>query len=465
VQDDDSSPSSFHYENDKNYFLSDLSLEYSNEYMKSFTQQLSSQLDCSRLVSTLRGGVLEHLQSHIDADIILPHGVGDWTTTHHMCNHRTCVSPTPYHPIYFHVETHLAGAVNWRTEDIHINVDTVTQESTILNHSVSPAAAYWICPIPDTRNLHRFNIAMSALPSVQSQCKILGTPYSLSNKCQPPISSLEPLLRAGVCFTLIRQFENELVILPPGVPHWVLTPIGATKISRNWMTPSSLVEAAYKMLHNEIAERDEWISDLCHKPLLFLSHALTRLRDADPLTFKQLSIDRSFCFTLHLILTATTNRKLTQQEKNWSTQLKNIISDFHNMTASPSLSSLLSSSSASSLLESCMYAPELPKILSEEEVAAAKQCEIDAFVEEQLSYLHRELPLEIVRNLPGMKQSKKNPGRKVATDMEWMRRENERRLKESIQAAYSFYSSKENMPESIRIIIEACESSDRSMKD
>jgi hypothetical protein len=432
--------------------------------MKSFTQQLSSQLDCSRLVSTLRGGVLEHLQSHIDADIILPHGVGDWTTTHHMCNSQTCVSPPSYHPIYFHVETHLAGAVNWRTEDIHINVDTVTQESTILNHSVSPAAAaYWICPIPDTRNLHRFNTVMSALPSVQSQCKILGTSYSLSNKCQPPIPSLEPLLRAGVCFTLIRQFENELVILAPGVPHWVLTPVGATKISRNWMSPSSLVEAAYKMLHNEIAERDEWISDLCHKPLLFLSHTLTRLGDADSLTFKQLSRDRSFCFTLHLILTATTNRKLTQQEKNWSTQLQNVVSDLH--VATVSLSSLLSTSSASTSLEPFMYAPDLPQRLSEEEVAAAKQCEIDAVVEEQLSDLHRELPLEIVRTLPGMKQSKRNPGRKVATDMEWIRRENERRLKEAIQAAYSFYSSKENMPDSIRIIIDAYESFDASMKD
>jgi hypothetical protein len=97
--------------------------------MKSFTQQLSSQSNCSRLVSTLRGDVLEHLQSHIDADIILPHGVGDWTTTHHMCNHRTCVSPPPYHPIYFHVETHLAGTVNWRTQDVHINVDLHTHRN------------------------------------------------------------------------------------------------------------------------------------------------------------------------------------------------------------------------------------------------------------------------------------------------------------------------------------------------
>jgi hypothetical protein len=434
--------------------------------MKSFTHQFSSRLDCSRLVSTMRGGVLEHLQSHIDTDIILSHGVGDWTTTHHMCNHRTFVSSPSYHPIYFHVETHLAGTVNWRTEDVHISIDTLTQKSTILNHSVSSTLpAYWICPIPDPRNLHRFNLAMSALPSVQSQCKILGTSYSLSNKCQPPIPSLEPLLRGGVCFTLIRQYQNELVILAPGVPHWVLTPIGATKISRNWMSPSSLVEAVYKVLHKEIGERDEWISDLYHKPLLFLSHTLTRLRDADPLTFKQLSRDRSFCFTLHLVLGATTNRKLTEQEKNWSIQLKNIFCELHNMVATPSLSSILSTSSASTLLEPSVYAPDLPQRLSEEEVSAIKQCEIDAVVEEQLSALHRELPLEIVRTLPGMKQSKRNPGRKVAVDTEWMRRENERRLKEAIQAAYTLYSSKEKMPESIGIIIDACESSDKNIKD
>jgi hypothetical protein len=293
----------------------------------------------------------------------------------------------------------------------------------------------------------------------------MGISYSLSNKCQPHISSLEPLLRAGVCFTLIRQFENELVVLAPGVPHWVLTPVGATKISRNWMTPSSLVEAAYKVLHNETGERDEWISDLYHKPLLFLTHTLTRLRTADPLTFNQLSRDRSFCFTLHLVLTATTNRQLTQQEKKWSTQLQNIFCEVHNMVATPSLSSLLSSSSASTLLEPCMYAPDLPPKLSEEEMNVIKQCEIDAVVEERLSDLHRELPLEIVRTLPGMKPSKRNPGRKVATDEEWMRRENERRLKEAIQAAYAYYSSKENMPNSIRIIIDAYESSDASMKD
>lgn len=133
---------------------------------------------------------------------------------------------------------------------------------------------------------------MAPWPSVQAQL----APYSLSHFHQPSIPSLEPLLRAGVCVTLVRQLEHELVVLASNTPHWVCTPVGATKISRNWTTPAALLRAMHAVLRKQQGERGEWIQDLCSKPLLFLTRALRGMRASDPQTFRRLAQDRVWCF-------------------------------------------------------------------------------------------------------------------------------------------------------------------------
>jgi len=107
------------YELEQHYFIADLLLPRANAHMDGLAQRL---LDAPLLSAILQGGAFSHV-SMADG-VELPHGVADWTVTHHMWN---TTSPSrqqqqredqlSYFPIYFHCESHRAGAVNWRMDD------------------------------------------------------------------------------------------------------------------------------------------------------------------------------------------------------------------------------------------------------------------------------------------------------------------------------------------------------------
>lgn len=441
---DEAIPSSFRYQPNSRYFVSDLSLEQSNALIQ--TALLPQVQSAPRLLDVLRGGMFQHF----DDEFGLPHGVCDWTTTHLIDNgsgsgssRRSSSSAAksgdatgfrPYHPIYFHVEAHQSGAVNWRTRDMFLHVDSrPSQQATVLCPSAAmiavPQAAYWICPLPDGDNLRNFHDAMARLPSVRSQLP-RGTPYSVTNIRQPSLRSLEPLLRAGVCFSLVRQLENELVVLAPGTPHWVLTPAAATKISRNWISPLALLQRAHRTSHGRGGERDEWIADLCRKPYLGVMRALRRWRAMDERAFQALLQDPTSRIKLHLILSDIDRARLLPDERRFSRELQETAQQMRE-------AALLHTSVTQSmtLQDPSMRAPDLPPRLTAAEVVATQQLAADAEVEESLADLHQTLPLETVRALPGMKQAKRNPTRQVAISHSRMRTENRRRLREAQQAA------------------------------
>lgn len=439
---DEAVPSSFRYQPNSRYFVSDLSLEQSNALIQ--TALLPRVQSVPRLLDVLRGGMFQHFDGEFD----LPRGVCDWTTTHLIDNgsgsgsgSRSSSSAVkrgdatglrPYHPIYCHVETHQSGAVNWRTRDMFLHVDS-RQQATVLRPSAAmtavPQAAYWICPLPDGDNLRNFHDTMARLPSVRLQLP-RGTPYSVTNIRQPSLRSLEPLLRAGVCFSLVRQLENELVVLAPGTPHWVLTPAAATKISRNWISPRALLQHAHRTAHGQGGERDEWIAVLCRKPHLGVMRALCRWRAMDERAFHALLQDPTSRIKLHLILSDIDRARFLPDERRFSSELQETAQQLRE-------AALLQTSVAQSmtLQDSSMRAPALPPRLTAAEVVATQQLAADAEVEESLADLHQALPLETVRTLPGMKQAKRNPTRQVAISHARMRTENRRRLREAQQAA------------------------------
>lgn len=207
-----------------------------DSYMRTLINELPiSHISCksapdaeggrSRLMSALRGGMYQFLVD--DGDISLPHGVGDWTATHMVCPPTPTLNgeshPTPlFHVNPFHRETYQSGSVNWRSVDLCIQFTPPTFSQQAKSMEVDPAyrrPAYWVCPVPDEDNMILFNALMGTISKVHN--------YSTDNVRQPFISSLQPLLREGVHFILVRQHPQELVVLKPGVAHCVLTPPGA----------------------------------------------------------------------------------------------------------------------------------------------------------------------------------------------------------------------------------------------
>jgi hypothetical protein len=224
----------------------------------------------------------------IDDEVQLPHGVADWTVTHRPTTSRLCGEPRAEHyfPLYFHCESHRAGAVNWRIDDVVVAVGqrdepVSTSSARVAHHSppadtATPAAslpAFWLCVDPESENLAVFQATMSDSASL---------PYTLDDLHAPMLHSVEPLLRAGVRMHLVTQRERDLVVVAPGTPHCVFTPPAATKVSRNWMTPQSLLLAAVRALRGASGERGQWIADLRDKPLHCLLPALRRLYVLEP---------------------------------------------------------------------------------------------------------------------------------------------------------------------------------------
>jgi hypothetical protein len=300
----------FHFQTGEHYFLSDMALAPVDEQMQRFAQQVeqgqamhaSSPPAAPALSAVLQGGAFAYVVADgEDAEAeaeggksswALPHGVDDWTATHHLCSqagtltgHAAAdadgVSPAMF-PLFFHCESHRVGAVNWRLKDVHTAIASRSHslaEAACISASAG-APAYWLCVDAETENVTLF-------------CRIMAemtrTPhYSLDQLHPPAIHSIEPLLRAGVCMRLLLQHEHELVVLAPGVPHCVFTPPAATEISRNWATPHSLLAAAVRVLCDSAGERAEWIRILHKQPLCCVLQALRRLRTDQPCLFEQL---------------------------------------------------------------------------------------------------------------------------------------------------------------------------------
>jgi hypothetical protein len=243
---------------------------------------------------------------------------------------------------------------------------------------------------------------------------------------------------------LVRQLEREMVVLAPGTPHWVLTPAAATKVSRNWMNLRGLVQAVHTASRSDRCERNkhqrshrsEWLPDLQYKPLLFLTRVLRKLRAADPSSFlQQLAQDPATRFKLHLALRDITAKRLSPEERPFAAELEKSARDLLGATF-PTMSHLvLASPAASATSAPGMRAPELPPRPSAAQIAEEQQLVMDAAVEDRLANLHVQLPLEVVRQLPGMKQARRNPARQAAHHPQWTRRENLRRLREAERAA------------------------------
>jgi hypothetical protein len=242
-----------------------------------------------------------------DEEEQLPHGVGDWTVSHHVWNqppvaaaaaagvavaaapaaHSTDQSShlmacCPF-PFYFHCESHRAGAVNWRARDVSLFVQPRTQAVALHTASVQVPStpAYWLCVDGEAENLALFQRIIADLSD--------NPHYSIDDVYAPPLRSVEPLLRAGVCMHLLEQREHQLVILAPGTPHCVLTPPAVTKISRNWTTPQALLAATVRVLRGTSGERAQWIRYLNEQPLQCILQALRRLYIDQPVLFGELS--------------------------------------------------------------------------------------------------------------------------------------------------------------------------------
>ena len=326
--------SRFHYEAGEHYLACDMALPRANQQMEQLAQQLrqgtppqrTASSGGSRSTSTVRiapapllsavllGGAFAYVvDGNDDAEWELPHGVGDWTVSHHLWNqqspsaHRTSARRSaaeggcPF-PIYFHCESHRAGAVNWRTKDAHLVIDPHTRAALLTAASAAAAAAaaaavvpaYWLCVDGEAENLALFQHVMAVMAG--DAC------YSVDHERLPAWRSLEPLLRAGVCMRLLRQYEHELVVLAPGVPHCVFTPPAATKISRNWMTPQSLLAAAVRALHNTTSERAQWVRCLHEQPLRCVLLALRRLHADQPEVFSSLVVHPQSSVHLRIVV-------------------------------------------------------------------------------------------------------------------------------------------------------------------
>jgi len=242
----------------------------------------------------------------------LPHGVGDWTTTHHLCSQADAgvdsASATMF-PLFFHCESHRVGAVNWRLQDVSTVIEPRTHSLEEVYSIPAPAGApaYWLCVDAEAENVGLFCRIMA---------EVTRTPhYSLDQLHPPAIQSIEPLLRAGVCMRLLLQHQHELVVLAPGVPHCVFTPPAATKISRNWTTPHALLAAAVRVLCGSAGERAEWIRILHEQPLRCILQALRRLRTHEPRLFEQLAAHPQSSTHLRFLLGRATAPTLSTQSE------------------------------------------------------------------------------------------------------------------------------------------------------
>lgn len=307
---------SFCFAPDQRYFVADLLLATVQQHMTQLATQQSLSLQ-HRSLSPLDGGVLWHLQQE-ESTIEMPHGVADWTLSYHLDNcppaadteelvaaaataasaalpfsaTRISASPRsarPPYPIYFHCEPHRAGVVNLRLPDVSIHVGRM--EATKRAARAVSRPVHWICILPEEQNMRLFHNTMSEVQRNQCGREPVATEeqYCIDQQRQPALSSIEPLLRAGVAMLLLEQQEGDLVVLQPGVPHFVLTPPRACKASRNWMTADSLVHAAVRVIQGQQGERDEWFPALCNQPLRCLLLTLRRMQRADPTAFEQLA--------------------------------------------------------------------------------------------------------------------------------------------------------------------------------
>lgn len=333
----------FCFATDQRYFLADLELASLQTHMAELAAQQGLPLQ-HRSFSPLDGGILWHLQQE-ESTIEMPHGVADWTLSYHLDNcadddelvdastsaGAAAAAPAPAsvpssaarpssstehprstrppYPIYFHCETHRAGAVNLRLPDVSIHVSRT--EARMRATRVVSRPVHWLCVLPEEENMRRFHDTMAGM-----QRALLGRKpvtaeerYCIDRQRQPSLSSIEPLLRAGVAMLLLEQQEGDLVVLQPGVPHFLLTPPRACKASRNWMTAESLVHAAVRVLQGQQGERAEWFAALCCQPLRCLLLALRRMQHAHPDAFELLATHPTsgtqLRYALHRALSST----------------------------------------------------------------------------------------------------------------------------------------------------------------
>ncbi len=280
--------------------MTDMCLPDANRFMVHLAQQLHQGQAAVHLSNLLHGGAVTYLGEG------LPHGVSDWTVTHHLqqrSDETVTATCTPF-PIYFHCESHRAGAVNWRMDDVQISVSPAAAAKSVPAAAAAPASpparpAYWLCVKPESENMALFHEVMATLvgtrpsaPGMHAARKRGQTQdyrYSIDHFHMPTLQSVEPLLRAGVCMALVEQREREMVVVAPGTPHCVFTPPAASKVSRNWMSPQSLLAAAVRALRGVSGQRGEWIPRLRDQPLACLLPALRRLHVAEPECFTVLA--------------------------------------------------------------------------------------------------------------------------------------------------------------------------------
>ena len=305
---------------DERLFISDMHLPAVDAHMQALAKRLSTA-SLESAASVLRGGAFEHLCSSNEFNVSAPHGVADWTLSYHFrndardgdsdtpLNHATgsssvrtiapispaaatTSSPSPSSPsastnvapfpIYFHCETHRAGAVNLRLDDVQVRVLPRSQKAHIVQQTADVSRsqpAYWICVLPEEENMLLFHACMNEQAQKSSSESVQ---FSIDDQRTTTLSSIEPLLRAGIVLILLVQHERDLVVLQPGVPHMVLTPLQACKVSRNWITPTALLGATVRSLKGTQGERGEWFRDMCQRPLCCLLPVLQRLEVGNP---------------------------------------------------------------------------------------------------------------------------------------------------------------------------------------
>ncbi len=367
------------YQLGEDYFVTDMMLPRANEHMTEIAQNLlndveqgsaassgSPSLSPSRaplLSALLSGGAFAYVG--VDGEVELPIGVASWTVTHHLWNQtsqrRLPEANVPFFPLHFHCESHRAGAVNWRTDDVPVVIESASRvRSTSAASAAGPLPAYWLCVEPETENLALFQDVMTSAKSRtsprlggrKSKEGVLPACYSIDDMHAPVLRSVEPLLRAGVCIRLVTQHERELVILAPGTPHCVFTPPAATKVSRNWTTPQALLAAAVRALRGASGQRGEWIQDLRDHPLQCLLPALRRLYVTDPEEFRRLATHPTsrahLCFILSRardIAHATDDEDL----QTLTTQVSGRMDHFHRAAAAVAAGAAICASSSQSL--------------------------------------------------------------------------------------------------------------------
>jgi len=374
----------------KQYFVADMLLPEANKFMAEMVQQLfdgaghhpSASIRAPLLSGILQGGAFAYVG--LEGEVQLPHGVADWTTTHHLWNNPTSSqrhlshAKAPYFPLYFHCESHRAGAVNWRMDDVRVVLDAAGSRMTSTRSASDASAsdalpAYWLCVEPESDNLTLFQEVMSAAAATREasagaaaattskegrrtgkKARISSLAYSIDDLRAPSLPSVEPLLRAGVRMKLVTQRERDLVVLMPGTPHCVFTPPAATKISRNWTTPHALLAAAVRSLRGASGQRGEWIRDLQERPLQCLLPALRRLCMVEPEQFHRLSTHPTSLSRLSFVLSRAFDLAHTTEDEELQTvanqianRMAHCLADAASATRAPPAQSLFSQQSES----------------------------------------------------------------------------------------------------------------------